>query len=267
MIAVIAGTGNLPIEACKNLLKNKKSFFVISLFPQDNADKIKDVVTQYTEVITQDFYKFGKILQLLKEKKTTQLLFIGKVDKINILKKLKFDWLFLKHLASLVCKSDKTIMEALVYELKKQNIEVLRQSDILKSLYVAPGVLTGKLTKEIEENINFGIQAAEKISANDIGQTVIVKDKMILAVEAIEGTDSCIQRGVQLGQKDVIVCKTAHQNQNKKYDLPTLGPDSLKDLKKGDIKAIAWKSNKTFIAERDEFISTAKKLGITLISV
>ena len=267
MIAVIAGKGNLAQEACKSLLEQKQAFFVISLFPEDNANKIQNVIQTNAQLFKKEFYKLGEILKLLKSKKTEKVFFIGKVDKSNLLKKIKFDWLAIKMLANLVCKSDKNIMEALLSELKKHNIKVLKQTDILKSLFVSPGVLTGKLTNNIKENIDFGLNAAKNISLCDIGQTVVVKDKMIIAIEAIEGTDSCIARGIQLGKKDIVICKTAHQNQNKKYDYPTLGPDSLNQIQPGQVKVIAWQSDKTFIANKEEFVSLAKKLGITLVSV
>ena len=96
---------------------------------------------------------------------------------------------------------------------------------------------------------------------------ILVKDKMIIAVEAIEGTDECIKRGIELGKKDIVICKTAHNNQNKKYDLPTLGPSSLEQIKKGQVKAIAWHSNKTFIANKEEFIQKANELNITLVAI
>lgn len=271
MIAIIAGTGNLPVQACKSLIEQNKDFFVISLFPEDNNLELKNIVNNgiynNPEVIEQKFYKASKILKTLKEKKTTHVLFIGKVDKRNLFKNLKFDWLTIKFLASCACKSDKTIMENLLSFLKKEEIEVLSQHEILKNLFLAPGVLTGKLTPEIKENIDYGISLANNISLFDIGQTVVVKDKMVLAVEAIEGTDECIKRGISLGEKNLIICKTAHKNHNKKYDLPTLGPNSLKNLEYGQVKAIAWQSSQTFIENSKEFIKKAETLGITLVSL
>ena len=249
------------------MLHDKKPFFIISLFPEDNAEQLKKTVSGYAEFFTGEFYKVGNILKLLQEKSTKQVLFVGKVDKRNLLKKIKFDWLSIKLLASLACKSDKSIMERLLDELKKYKIEVLRQDEVLKSLLIKPGILAGKITPKVDADIKFGLQAADNISFCDIGQTIVVKDKMVIAVEAIEGTDECINRGIQLGKKEIVICKTAHKNQNKKYDLPTLGPNSLKNLKAGQVKAIAWKSDQTFIADKEEFIKKAKELGIALVSV
>lgn len=112
-----------------------------------------------------------------------------------------------------------------------------------------------------------GINIANKISLCDIGQTVIVKDGMVLAVEAIEGTDACIKRGLELGENNIVVCKAARIDQNKKYDLPTLGPATIADYQKGDIAAIAWQSSQTFIADKNIFVDKARKQNIALISI
>ncbi len=267
MIAIIAGTGNLPIESAKYFLRQNKDFIVICLFPKDNEQKLKETVSGKAEVISQKFYKTKQTLKLLKEKNVDKILLIGKVDKKNILKNIKLDWLAIKTLAKAVTKSDSSLMEAIINEIESQGIKVLKQNDILKTLFVPAGILTGKLTKELEEEIKFGLEIANKLSLIDIGQTVVVKNKMIIAAEAIEGTDKCIKRGIELGQKDLIICKTAHKNQNKKFDLPTLGPKSLEQIKRGQVKVIAWHSNKTFIANQNEFIKKAKELNITLVSI
>lgn len=266
MIAVIAGTGTLPVEACKNLLKLKDPFFVISLFPEDNFLALQQVIQNNSEIVCQKFYKVEQILNLIKGRNTKKILFIGKVDKSHLLKNFKFDWLAVKMLASIIYKSDSALMDHLVRKLEMDGFSILKQNEVLGSLIVKPGVLTGKITPSLKTDIEMGIDAAIKISHLDIGQTVVVKNQMILAIEAIEGTNNCIKRGIKLGKNNVIICKAAHKNQNHKFDLPTLGPDSLKNLSKGDVAAIAWLSNKTLIAQQDEFIKKAQSLGITLVS-
>ncbi len=268
MIAVIAGTGTLPVEACKKLLDNKKSFFIVSLFPEDNESMLRKVVREQTDVVTQDCFHVGKILDILIKRKTSHVLLIGKVDKSNLFKRLKFDWLAIKLMASLVYdQSDKAVMELILSVFKKNNIEVIKQDDVLEGLLVKPGILIGALTSDQYIDISIGMKAAQAIAIADIGQTVVVKDKMIIAVEAIEGTNECIKRGIIFGHGAVTVCKTARKDQNKRYDLPTLGPSSLENISKGDISVIAWSSQYTFIAQKDNFIKRAQELGITLISV
>ena len=267
MIAVIAGTGTLPLEACKNLMIQGVAFFVIALFPENNLQELKTLTAGKVHIIAQDCFKPSQILKLLKAQKTTKVFFIGKVDKKHLLSHIKLDWLAIKLLASTVYKSDASIMKVILAELARHGIEVIKQDTVLKSLLVQPGVLTGTLTPELEANITMGIKTAMMLSLSDIGQTIVIKDTMILAVEAIEGTDACIKRGIDLGKTGVIVCKAAQLGQNKKFDLPTLGPASLENLEPGQVAAIAWLSTHTLIAQQEAFIKKAKELGITLISV
>lgn len=266
MIAVIAGKGRLPIHACQSLLQNQKPFWVLVLFPEDNLQQLQTAIGTGVELIVQEFYKVGKILQTLKDKQTKKVLFIGKVDKQYLLSHIKLDWFALKLLASLLYKSDSAIMERLLQELATHDIEVISQAEVLDTLMVPPGILCGSTNADLERSITMGLNTAIKISECDIGQTVVVKNAMILAVEAIEGTDNCIKRGIELGKDKVIICKAARHNQNKKFDIPTLGPHSLENLQPGQVEAIAWLASHTFIADQDEFVKRAKKLGITLVS-
>ncbi len=267
LTAIIAGTGILPVEACKSLKTKNIPFFVISLFPEDNFDALEQLVETKNDIIKKDVYKAAEILALLKNKNTKQVLLIGKVEKNHLLKKIKLDWLTIKLLARMLYHGDKAIMEKILETFQKNGIEVLHQNKVLASLIVSPGVLYGTLTKELENNINFGIKIAMSISQHDIGQTVVIKDKMVIAIEAIEGTDACIKRGIQLGEKNVIVCKGASLDQNKKYDLPTLGPATLHNIQPGEIAAIAWQASQTLIADKDNFIKLAQTLNITLVAI
>lgn len=266
MIAVIAGTGTLPLEACKRLFEKKEPFFIIALFPEQSAELIAYAQEHNIFLVAQDCYKTGAIFTLLEQQQTKDVLFIGKVDKRLLFKHVSLDWYALKLLGSLACKSDKDIMELLVSELKKRNIGVIKQDSVLGGLLVKPGIINGTLTPELERDIALGFECAHIIAAAHIGQTVVVKNGVILAVEGVEGTDACIQRGIQLGHGDVVVCKTACRGHNKAYDLPTLGPDTLTSFSAGDVRVLAWQSSHTLIAQQEAFIKQAQDLGITLVS-
>lgn len=268
MIGIIAGTGSLPIEACKKLLEQKKPFFIISLFPADNKNEIEAICGISIPIVSLTSFKASELIKTLQSFATTHLFMIGKFDKQLLLRKIKFDWLALSFLGSLIYKSDARIMQGIVDKFEKEyGIIVLKQDDLLGGLKAAPGVLTGELTQQLQNDILLGIVTAKSLSENDIGQTVIVKNGMVLAVEAIEGTDACIRRGIDLGQTDIVICKAVHLNQNKKFDLPTLGPNTLKPYKSGQITAIAWLSEYTLIAHQTEFIELAKQKNITLVSL
>ena len=266
MIGIIAGTGSLPLDACASLAAMGKSFFVISLFPENNKKELQIAAGQSAQIFELPFYKVSSILSFLQDQKTESVLMIGKVDKQNLLKKVQFDWLGVKLLGSLVYQNDKALMETVVELLKSRGIAVLNQDSILKGLIVPPGILCGTLTPELKQEIAYGLATAQQLSNIDVGQTVVVKDRMIIALEAIEGTDACIKRSLEIAHSGLIICKGARADHNHQYDLPTLGPETLNGLQPGQVSAIAWQSSHTLITSQSEFIRKAQALSITLVS-
>lgn len=263
-VALIAGSGILPVEAARRLARDGIPFFILSLFPENNGEALTQL---NVDVISESVLKLSKILRLLKQRGTTDVLFVGKVDKRHLLGKLSYDWLLTKLLAKAVFKRDSEVMQLLIHELEKQGIETLSQREVLDHLFIPPGVHAGKLSRPIEQDVALGIRVAEQLSQADIGQTVVVKQGMVLAVEAIEGTDECIARGIQLGNHNVVVCKTARTTQSDKFDIPTLGPETLAALPDDTVRAFAWHSRRTMIADYEAFIQYAQEKKITLISL
>lgn len=266
MVGIIAGTGSLPIAACNALRAQDKSFCVISLFPQDNGAALQQAAG-CMPLIEQSFYRAGDILSTLQQHGATEVLMIGKVDKQHILKNIKLDWLAIKLLASIAYKNDQQILQRVVDEFAVYGITVLRQHEVLPGLLTKPGVIRGTIDEQLRQEIMFGMNMAQAISKLDLGQTVVVKDKMVLAVEAIEGTDACIQRGITLGINNVIICKGAQAAHNPQFDLPTLGSSTLLSLQPGQVKAIAWLASHTLIADYDFFVTKAHELDIALIAL
>jgi len=151
--------------------------------------------------------------------------------------------------------------------LTKKGLEVIASTHFLKKSLPAPGLLTSKeLTVEEKENVQFGFKTAKVIAGLDIGQTVIVKDMSIVAVESVEGTDACIIRGGELGGGDVIVVKVEKPNQDLRFDVPAVGLGTLKALKEAKAKVLAFEAKKTIVIHPDEFIKEADKMKLKVIS-
>ncbi len=267
MIALIAGTGQLPLRACSTLIEQNTSFMVVSLFPENNGQALAAVCDGHAEVLQKPYYKPSSIIAAVKSRGCNKLFFIGKVDKGALLKHISFDSMALSFFAKLTFKGDRDIMQGAINFLEDQGFSVLQQDEVLGGLFCKPGIICGELSEEDKKSIFFGLQKAREISAADIGQTVVVKDCMVIAAEAIEGTDACLQRAIALAQGGVILCKTAFKDHNRKYDLPTLGPATLAVLQAGDVKAIAWEAHTTLINDLELFKQKAQELNICLIAV
>jgi DUF1009 family protein len=156
----------------------------------------------------------------------------------------------------------------LVDELAKIGITVLDQTIFIKNLMIPRGVL-GKIqpTEAQLSDVEYGYKIAKEMGDLDIGQSVVIKDRMIMAIEAIEGTDKCIKRGCKLGKKDSVVVKVAKPKQDKRFDIPAFGLRTLKTMKKYKAKLIAVEANETIFVDAQKTIEFANKNGIIIMAV
>ena len=201
--ALIAGDGQLPVKMAENATKNGLEVICISL-SGDNFNDLKKVCSKVYSVAPGELLKIKKILT---DEGIKQLTFLGKVHKGLILKRPKFDSLALELIKSVKRLNDDQVMLLLVEELHKIGVTVLDQTIFIKNLMIPAGVL-GKL-KPTENQINdvqYGYWMAKEMGKLDVGQSVVIKDKMVMAVEAIEGTDKCIERGGKIAKNNASSC-------------------------------------------------------------
>lgn len=261
---LIAGDGELPVKLAQSAQKSGFDVVAISLSP-DNRKQLE----KYCKKV----YSFGpaeiiKIEEKLIEEGVKQLSFIGKVHKALLLKNPKLDSKALELIKSMEKLNDDAVMLSIVNELEKIGITVLDQTIFIKNLMIPKGVLTEtQPTKEEQDDISYGFGLAKEMGKLDIGQSVVIKNKMILAVEAIEGTDKCVQRGCKLARGGAIVVKVSKPSQDKRFDIPTVGLKTIKNLKRYGGKILAVEAGETIIVEQKELIKFANRHKIVVVAV
>lgn len=267
ILGLISGEGKLP--ALLAMSAKERGHKVIALALSESAEAQVQPHADKTYLIAPG--QIGRNINLLKNEGATELVFIGKVPKINLLRQLhKLDWLAVKELSKLPNFNDDTIQFAVGDIMEAHGLKVRTQSEFLRHLFPEVGVLTEKQPTAGEyADIEYGMRVAREIARLDIGQTVIVKDRMILALEAIEGTDEAIKRAVKLAQGPVVVCKVSKPNQDQRFDIPTVGMSTLKSMlhenpNPGGILAVEAKE--TLVVEQAEMIEFAKQNNITIVS-
>jgi DUF1009 family protein len=267
-VGLVAGYGELPQLAAKAL--REKGFHVICCALTDSTYKIlKDEYETYkyspVEIL--------KALDLAKKLEIKKVLFIGKVLKLDFFKNLhKLDLKLLSRLKEFNDFSDDSIQLRLAKYLEQEHdLEILDQTKYLRSLFPTAQIFTKRSPTEDEwEEINYGLKIAKSIAAEDIGQTAVVSNRSIYAIEAIEGTDKCIQRAKRLKtfwdkNKDIFVCKVAKPNQDQRFDVPTIGLGTVKSIQKNGF--IAFEANETFFVNQKETIAYANQNNISIVSV
>lgn len=261
---LIAGNGQLPIMLAKNAKENGFDIIAVSL-SSDNRNDLKKYCSQVYDVAPGELLKIKNILE---SENIKQLTFIGKVSKSLLVKRPRLDSLAVSFLKQAKHLNDDAIMLFLVNELDKIGITVLDQTIFIKNLMVSRGVL-GKLkpTETQLSDVEYGYKIAKEMGELDIGQSVVIKDRMIMAIEAIEGTDKCIKRGCRLGKKDSIIVKVSKPKQDKRFDIPTFGLNTIKTMKKYKAGLIAVEANETILVDREKTIEFADKNNIIVMAI
>jgi len=263
-LGILAGVGHLPVELVSGAKAAGYKTLVIGVVPGIDEELSKVADTFYSTHIG----KLGKILDILNKNGIKVVTMIGKVTKEILYSEgaIVPDWQAIKLLSSLPDRHDDTIMRAIVDKLSSQGIEVIDQTFFLQALMPKAGVLSKRQpTVEEMEDMDYGFDMAKKIGGLDIGQTVVVKNKAIMAVEAIEGTDKCILRGGALG-KNVIVAKTAKPAQDNRFDMPSVGIATIEAMIAAGAVGLVVEADHTLLVDREKALALADRHNIAIVA-
>lgn len=264
-VGLFAGIGLLPVEFMRAAQREGYEVVVISLVP-DTAAELKEEADVYYDI---NIAKLNKVITTMVKEGVTDVTMLGKVTKEVLYKGLKFpDLRAIKVLNKLRNRKDDTIMLSLVEELEKDGLKVVDQTVYLKSLMPKAGVLTKKAPNDDQKaDIEFGFKTAKAMGALDIGQTVVIKNQAVMAIEAIEGTDACIRRGGELGRKGAVVVKTAKPDQDQRFDVPAVGMKTLQSMIESKCEVLAIEAERTLFVEQEKVLNEANRLGLVICSV
>ena len=227
---LIAGDGILPVEMARHAKENGFEVICVSLA----NDNLKELKKYCSKVYSCHPGEMTKIEKIFTEEEIKQVTFLGKVHKRVLLQLHKFD---------------------------KRAIEILKS--------VKPSGVLGKLkpTEQQMEDVNYGFWLAKEMGKVDVGQSVVIKDKMIMAVEAIEGTDMCIKRGAKLAKRNAVIVKVSKPFQDKRFDIPAIGLRTLRTMHKYKADLIAVEANETIIVDQEKVVEYADRHGIVILAV
>jgi len=262
---LIAGDGELPVYMAKSAKSNGFDVVCISL----SSDNFKDLKKYCSKTVSFGPGQVEEIKKFLQEENIKQLTFLGKVSKTMLVKRPRLDSTAKKLLKEMIKLNDDAIMLKIVEQLEQIGVTILDQTIFIKNLMVQKGTLTEHTpSKNQMADIEYGFKIAKQMGGLDIGQSVVMKDRMIMAIEAIEGTDKCIKRGCKLAKrKNATVVKVSKPAQDKRFDIPTVGLKTIKIMKKYGANVLALESGETIIVDRDKMIKYANKHNISIIAL
>lgn len=263
-VAIIAGSGSFPLEAATEAKRQGFRVVVIGLKGWVDAS-FASVADSYEEVAVG---QVGKLIGRLKAHGIEQAVLAGKVTKRAVLSQAGFDVEAVKILAQAQDRSVPALLRAIGDRLAREGIQLIDSSAFLKSAVCPAGILTKrKPSRKEQADIALGMHAARAIADCDIGQTVVVKQRVIVAVEALEGTDAAILRAHQLSGSGLVVVKTASANQDRRLDLPVVGPQTIATLKACGVTCLAVEAGVTLLLARQKLLDSANAAGISIVGV
>ncbi len=263
-LGIISGKGILPCILAKEA--RKKGYYVLMIALDPIADNIDGCADEVKRV---NVGQLGSLIKTLKDAGIEETIMAGKVSKSLLYKgNIQPDLRAIKVLFKLKDRKDDTILQAITDELESEGIRLLKTTAFAEDILMPEGVLTDrKPDKSEKKDIRFGYMIAKEIGRLDIGQTVVVKDRAVMAIEAIEGTDEAIRRGGRLAGEGAVVVKVAKPQQDMRYDVPVVGLDTLKAMIEVKARVLAVESGQAIILQDQEIISLANANGISIVGI
>ncbi|MFO0794088.1 MAG: UDP-2,3-diacylglucosamine diphosphatase LpxI [Candidatus Brocadiaceae bacterium] len=269
-LGLIAGNGRFPLLFAKGAQDNKVPIIAVGIEGETSREIEQYVEKLYWVGVAQ----IGKLIKIFKNEQITKAVMAGGLTKTNMfssfrnlrfLPDLRTINLWYRHVKR---RDDHSLLEAVANELLKDGIELQNSTLYVPQLLAQKGALTKKQPSEKEmEDIHFGWPIAKEIARFGIGQCMVVKEKVVLSVEALEGTDEAIRRGGKLGKEDIVVIKVSKHHFDPRFDIPTVGLETIKTLKEASASVLALEAGKTLILDVEETIKAADLAGISIIGL
>ena len=267
-LCIVAGEGELPLIAVSSALaQGYKSVFVYVLEAKTAHQMQKLLPKSHIRRIIPGLLQ--KIYDQAKQDSITDCFFVGKVNKWILLRNPQLDKRALALMNQLRTRSDDGVMLKIIADAESEGIRFIPQSDFLRPLFTPTGIYSRRHPTTGEyQDITLAMSTARELARLDIGQTAIVSHGMVIALEAIEGTDRAILRAKEWvrGQGGV-VAKVEKPNQDNRFDIPTVGPRTLKALKKAGLHILAIEAGKTMVIDQPKLIALADKWQMIFIAV
>ncbi len=261
-IGIISGDGELPILAAQSARRQGYRVVGIGL-----SRRIAKSLAPHVDAV----YHYGlgqprKAWATLRAEGVRALVLLGRFNKRLIFNPRGFDDIARGFLRTLISKDDRTLNEAIVKHFESEGFVVRNQTDFLEACLASPGVLSDREPTPAEwDDVVFGFEKARGIAALDIGETVVVKDGAVVAVEALEGTNECIERGCREVDGAVVV-KVTRRHRDFRLDVPAIGPSTVELLVRGKAAVLALEAGRIYLLEPEAVRSIASRGGLAIVA-
>ena len=259
---LIAGNGDFPFLVLEGARSRGIDMAVIAI--REEASPALERATKRLHWVS--LGELSRTISLLHEEGVKRAVMAGQVKHNKIFSSIRPDWRLAKLLFSLPSKNTDSLIGAVARVLEDEGIELVDSTRFLGPLLPAPGVLTRRAPTEDESaDIEYGRQIARQIAGLDLGQTVVIRDRACVAIEAMEGTDETIERAARItGGQRLVVVKVSKPKQDMRFDVPVVGLKTIEVMRASNATALAIDAGRTLLFDRDALITAADEAGVAI---
>src|ERR671927_893575 len=260
---LIAGNGKFPFLVLEGARKSGVSLSVAAI--REETDPAIERVAE--RVVWVGIGQLGKMIRFFKREGVEQAIMAGQVKHVQIFSGALPDVRMLKMLLSLPRRNTDALIGGVAAELAREGIELIDSTYFIKDHLPAEGVLTRRAPDERERgDIEDGLEVAREIARLDLGQTIVVRSRACVAVEAMEGTDETVRRAGRLAKGRLTVVKVAKPNQDMRFDVPVVGVPTIETMAEAGATCLCITAGKTLIFDREEMLALANRRRITVVA-
>jgi DUF1009 family protein len=264
-VGLIAGGGKFPLYFAEGAQRQNVRVCAFAL---------RGLTSPTLEEIVDKIYWLGlndlaNLVTMLRENGVRHIAMVGRVPHSILLDESRFDDKVKMLLSLLPARTPMAILGLIVEQMKQEGIVVIDSSHFLKDYLPPKGLLTPQraLTAREEKDVEFGMPVARGLSSWDVGQTIVVKNLIVVAVEAIEGTNDTIRRGGLLGGDGTVVIKASRPRKEFRFDIPVVGMQTIATMSEAKASALAISAGETLFFDQERAIELAQKSGIAIIAM
>jgi DUF1009 family protein len=260
---LIAGNGNFPFLVVEGARRQGASLAVVAI--REETDRRIEEVAE--TVIWVGIGQLGKMISFFKKEGVSKAIMAGQVRHIQIFSGALPDLRMLKMLFGLKQRNTDALIGGVAMEMAKEGIELIDSTYFIQDRLAQEGVLTRRKPDEREQgNIEYGLEIANEIARLDLGQTIVVRAKACVAIEAMEGTDATIKRAGELAKGKLTIVKVAKPNQDMRFDVPVVGVPTIRTMIEAGATCLCLTAGKTLMFDKEEMLALADEKKIAVVA-
>lgn len=263
-IGLIAGNGTFPVSFAREAKARGVKVAAVA----HRGETVEGLESEVDSIVWVKVGQLGKMIAAFKKAGVQRAVMAGGINKVRSLGSIRPDFQGIRFLARAVSRGDDALLRGLAGEFEAAGISIVPSTLFLERMLSRRGIMAGPpLTKDARADIATGCGVLRALGALDVGQSVVVEHGVVLAIEAIEGTDAALRRAGELGRGKAVMIKMSKEGQDMRFDVPAVGSATIAVMRESGVTTAALEAGATLLLDDEDFLAKANAAGITVVGI